>query len=129
MKGLEMTDTTVTLEPKNPILNDKWYTILEFVARVLLPGLATLYLAVAALWGVENGPQVVGTIVAVDAFLGLFLGVAQRSYDASEAKYDGSIDVIPQGEGTLYSLNLNGQPEEIAGMSTVTFKVNTQTTS
>lgn len=112
---------------KNPMLSDKMYKILEYTARVILPGLATLYMALTGLWSLPYGPQVVGTIVAVDTFLGLFLGVAQRSYDDSDAPYDGSIDVIQQQEGTLYSLNLDSQPEALANMEKVTFKVNPST--
>lgn len=124
-------DHEVTTTPsKNPILSDRAYTILEFVARVVLPGLATLYLAVAGLWGVENGPQVVGTIVAVDTFLGLFLGLAQRSYDNSVAKYNGSIDISDTpGAPSVFTLNLDTHPDDLANMSQVTFKVNPVTNS
>lgn len=109
---------------KNPILSDRAYTILEWVARVLLPALATLYAAVGALWGFPNVAQVVGTVVAVDTFLGLFLGLAQKSYDASTAKYDGSIVVMNTTDGGKhFSLELGKNPDEIASMDKITFKV------
>lgn len=99
---------------KNPWLSDKAYVILEWVARVLLPSLATLYLALATLWGFPYGPQVVGTIVALDTFLGVFIGLAQRSYDSSEAKYNGSITVTPTENGTALSgLVLDRDPAEL----------------
>lgn len=108
----------------NPMLNDKWYGILEWWARVGLPASATLYGSLGALWAFPNVTPVVGTIVAVDTFLGIFLGFAQRSYDSSDAKYDGTIEVINQAQGTLYSLNLNAHPDTISDANALTFKVN-----
>jgi hypothetical protein len=110
---------------KNPLLNDRTYTILEWVARVLLPGVATLYAALGALWGWPNVSQVVGTIVAVDTFLGLFLGLAQKSYDNSTAKYDGNIIVLDtQDGGKTFSLELDKNPDDLAQMDSIKFKVN-----
>jgi Putative phage holin Dp-1 len=115
---------------KNPMLSDEWYKRLEYIARVILPALATLYLALSTLWKLPAGPEVVGTIVALDTFLGLFIGYAQKSYDASDFKYDGSIDVAQNPEGAkVFSLNLNGDPLELEALPKVTFKVNTQQTS
>lgn len=100
------------------------YTILEWAARVLLPALATLYGTLGTLWGLPNVAPVVGTIIAVDTFLGLFLGLAQRSYDASGAKFDGNIVVMgsPDG-GKTFSLELDKDPDELAAMDKITFKV------
>ena len=124
-----MSDTTgvhelPTTPSKNPILNDRWYTILEWVARVLLPATATLYGALGGLWGFPNVPQVVGTIVAVDTFLGLFIGLAQRSYDSSAAKFDGNVVVSTNDNGVkTFSLELDKNPDELASMDKITFKV------
>jgi Putative phage holin Dp-1 len=99
---------------KNPWLSDKMYANLEWVARVLLPSAATLYLALATLWGFPYGPQIVGTIVAVDTFLGVFIGMAQRSYDQSGAAYNGTIVAQPGDAGTALSgLVLDKDPAEL----------------
>jgi hypothetical protein len=109
-------------ETKNPLLSDKMYTKLEFLARVVLPAFATLYGTVALLWGVPNVAQVVGTIVAVDTFLGIFLGIAQRSYDKSDAPYNGTIEAIPGSDGTvLTNLVLESDP---ANVNKLVLKVN-----
>lgn len=101
-------------ESTNPWLSDKAYVILEWVTRVLLPATATLYLALATLWGFPYGPQVVGTIVAVDTFLGLFIGMAQKSYDRSDAAFNGSIVAQPGDSGTVLSgLILDKDPAEL----------------
>lgn len=114
-----MSDTTgdheIAAPPsKNPWLSDSMYTKLEYLARVVLPALATLYLALATLWTFPYGPQVVGTIVAVDTFLGVFIGFAQKSYDASDAAYNGTIVVTKTPDGTaLSSLVLDKDPAEL----------------
>lgn len=98
-------------ESKNPLLSDKAYIKLEFTARVVLPALATLYGTVAALWGIPYAVQIVGTLIALDTFLGLFLGLAQRSYDKSDAPFNGSIEAIPGSDGTvLTNLVLDSDP-------------------
>lgn len=114
-----MTDTSgnheIVEQPvKNPWLSDTMYTKLEYLARVALPALATLYLALGTIWSFPYGPQVVGTIVAVDTFLGVFIGFAQKSYDASDAAYNGSIVVTKSSDGTaLSSLILDQDPAEL----------------
>lgn len=111
-----MSDTTGEHEivVKNPWLSDDAYKFLEWLARVLLPALATLYLALATLWELPYGPQVVGTIVALDTFLGVFIGLAQKAYDASGAAFNGSISVTPSENGALLSnLVLDKDPSEV----------------
>lgn len=61
-------------------MNDKVYDILKWVAQLLLPALGTLYFALAGIWGWPYGEQVVGTITAVDTFLGVILGIASKKY-------------------------------------------------
>lgn len=63
-----------------PILQDKVYNILKFIAQVLLPALGTLYFALAGIWGLPYGEQIVGTITALDTFLGALLGLSTMQY-------------------------------------------------
>lgn len=62
------------------MLNDKTYDTLKWVAQFLLPALGTLYFALAGIWGFPYGEQVVGTITAVDTFLGVILGISTMQY-------------------------------------------------
>lgn len=62
-------------------MSNKVYDILKYVAQIVLPALGTLYFALAAIWGFPYGEQVVGTITAVDAFLGAVLGIANYNYN------------------------------------------------
>ena len=66
------------------ILTDKTYNILKWVALVLLPALATLYFALAGIWGFPYGEQIVGTITAIDTFLGVILGISTVQYNKKE---------------------------------------------
>lgn len=62
-------------------LNDKTYDTLKWIAMYLLPAAGTLYFALAGIWGLPYGEQVVGTITAVDTFLGVILGISTAQYN------------------------------------------------
>ena len=61
-------------------MSNKVYDVLKWIAQLLLPALGTLYFALAGIWGLPYGEQVVGTITAIDTFLGVLLGIASNSY-------------------------------------------------
>ena len=63
------------------MMNDKMYNILKWVAMILLPALGTLYFALAGIWGFPYAEQVVGTITAIDTFLGVILGISTAQYN------------------------------------------------
>ena len=62
-------------------MSDKTYNILKWIAMVLLPAVGTLYFALAGIWGLPYGEQVVGTITAIDTFLGVILGISTAQYN------------------------------------------------
>ena len=61
-------------------MTNKVYDVLKWVAMYLLPALGTLYFALAGIWGFAYGEEVVGTITALDTFLGVILGVSSAKY-------------------------------------------------
>ena len=61
-------------------MTNKTYDILKFIAQILLPALGTLYFALAGIWGFPYGEQIVGTVTAIDAFLGACLGISIKEY-------------------------------------------------
>lgn len=65
-------------------MSNKTYDILKWVAQLLLPALGTLYFALAGIWEFPYGEAVVGTITAVDAFLGVILGISNAEYKKTE---------------------------------------------
>ena len=62
-------------------LTNKTYDTLKWVAQYLLPATGTLYFALAGIWGFPYGEEVVGTITAVDTFLGVLLGISSAQYN------------------------------------------------
>ena len=61
-------------------ISDKAYNVLKWIAQYFLPAIGTLYFALAGIWGLPYGEEVVGTITAVDTFLGVLLGIASTTY-------------------------------------------------
>lgn len=62
------------------LLSNKAYDILKWIAQYFLPALGTLYFALATIWALPYGEQIIGTITAVDVFLGVLLGISTNSY-------------------------------------------------
>lgn len=69
-------------------MSDKVYDILKWIALYLLPAVGTLYFALAGIWNFPYGEQVVGTITAVDTFLGVILGISSAKYEQGKAEED-----------------------------------------
>lgn len=61
-------------------MSNKTYDFLKWVALYLLPALGTLYFALSGIWGWPYGEEVVGTIAAIDTFLGVILGISNVQY-------------------------------------------------
>jgi hypothetical protein len=61
-------------------MSNKMYDVLKWIAQLFLPAAATLYFALANIWGLPYGEEIVGTITAVDAFLGVILGISSKVY-------------------------------------------------
>lgn len=65
-------------------MKNKTYDILKYVAQIVLPAVGTLYFALSGIWGFPYGEQVVGTITAVDAFMGAILKISTDTYERDE---------------------------------------------
>lgn len=77
-------------------MSNKVYDILKWIAQILLPAVATLYFALASIWGFPYAEQIVGTITAIDAFLGVLLGISTTKYNARkilEDKLDEEVEI------------------------------------
>lgn len=61
-------------------MSNKMYDVLKWIAQLFLPAAGTLYFALANIWGLPYGEEIVGTITAVDAFLGVILGISSKAY-------------------------------------------------
>ena len=71
------------------MMSNRIYDILKFIAQVVLPAVGTLYFALAQIWGLPYGEQIVGTISAVDCFLGALLGISTMQYNKQKGAENG----------------------------------------
>ena len=62
-------------------LTNKQYDVLKWIALIVLPAVGTLYFTLATIWGFPYGDQVVGTITAIDTFLGALLGISTNQHN------------------------------------------------
>lgn len=68
------------------MMDDKVYKILKWIAMYFLPAAGTLYFALAGIWGLPYGEEIVGTITAIDTFLGVLLGISTAQYNKRISK-------------------------------------------
>lgn len=61
-------------------MSNKTYDILKYIAQIVLPAVATLYFALSNIWGFPYGEEIVGTLAAIDAFLGAVLKISSDQY-------------------------------------------------
>ncbi len=67
-------------------MTNRTYDTLKMIAQLLLPALGTLYAALAGIWGFPMAEAVVGTLTAVDTFLGALLAWEKKKYDQRETE-------------------------------------------
>lgn len=100
-------------------LSNSTYDSLKWVAQILLPALGTLYFALSSIWGLPYGEQIVGTITAIDAFLGAVLKISSDNYEG-----DGTLVVDESNpDRDIYSIVMEDYPELLANKGQVLLKV------
>lgn len=62
-------------------LPDAIYNVVKWIVIIVMPATATLYAALAAVWGWAYSQEVVTTITAVDTFLGAILCISSANYN------------------------------------------------
>lgn len=65
-------------------MSNNVYDVLKFIAQIILPALATLYVTIASLWGLPYPEEISGTVMAVDTFLGAVLMISSNQYHKKE---------------------------------------------
>lgn len=98
----------------------KYYDVLKEIAQVVLPALGTLYFALSQIWGLPYGEEIVGSIVAIDTFLGACLHISTASY-----KGDGVLNIDTSDPNTdKYSLDFITALDQVNEKKSVILKVN-----
>jgi hypothetical protein len=106
------------------MLNDALYGKMKFVVQIFLPAFSTLYFTLGTIWGLPAVEQVIGTLAALATFLGVLLGLSSRTYNESDAKFDGVIDIETNEDGgKVYSLVLNTDPTNLDQKESALFKI------
>lgn len=74
-----------------PLLSNRAYDVLNQIGLVILPAIGALYFGLSTIWGLPYGEQVVGTCTVLALFVGALVKLSNKSYNNSEAKYDGAL--------------------------------------
>ncbi|QJD49752.1 holin [Streptomyces phage ClubPenguin] len=109
------------------MLSDSAYNVVKKSATIVFPALSALYIALAQIWHFDHVEQVVGTLTAVNTCFGVLIQLSKKSYYASSAPYVGEIQVKNDGAKKVFSLVVDGDPEELENMSSANFKVSSET--
>ena len=62
-------------------MSNKAYDIIKWIVVIVLPSIGTLYFALAGIWGLPYGEEIVGTITAIDTFLGAVMMISNAQYN------------------------------------------------
>lgn len=105
-------------------MSNSTYDALKFVAQIALPAVGTLYFALAQIWGIPYGQEVIGTITAIDIFLGVLLGISTNKYNSNPDNYDGTLHVDrsdPEKDKAVLALNI--PIEAIEGRDSISLNI------
>lgn len=67
-------------------MSNQTYDILKKIAQVWIPAIGTLYFALARIWNLPFAEEIVGSLTAIDAFLGALLGISTAIYNKGADK-------------------------------------------
>jgi len=104
------------------VLNDALYGKIKWLIVVVIPAAGTLYFAVAKIWDLPAGEQVLGTLLAIQAFLGVIFAISTQQYNNSDAKYDGTIHIDQTQDKTIVAVE-GKHPDELVEKNEVLLKV------
>jgi hypothetical protein len=105
------------------MFNKVWYDRMKFVAQILLPGLGSLYFGLAGIWHLPYADQIVGTVVVLDTFLGVILGISMINYNRSDEKYAGIIEVSEDEDNVRYLAGVRDGVDNLSEKKEALFKV------
>lgn len=66
-------------------MSQKWYDILAYVGRIVLPALATAVLALGEVWTIPNYQEIATTITIIATLLNALLKLESNNYFSKEA--------------------------------------------
>lgn len=90
--------------------SNKVYDALKWIAQYLLPAAGALYLALAKIWGLPYGEEIIGTISAVDVFLGVLLGISSASYNKGFKTFNVPVEALRGVGSVTFTVNAEDLP-------------------
>lgn len=106
------------------VFSDRMYENLKKLVQIVLPAISSAYFALAEIWGLPDPEKVVGSLAVLSTFLGICLGISNKTYEALNVSDVGVIRVTEDQEGKqTFSLEVNGDPLDILNRTEVKFKV------
>lgn len=99
------------------------YDRLKRTAQLILPGLGALYFTLSQIWGLPYGEEVVGSIAALNTFIGGIVVVSSNQYQARHSAADGAL-ILEEVDGVLkYTMELERDPSELSGQDEFRLKI------
>lgn len=62
------------------VMSNKMYDVLQWVVSIVIPAAIACYAALVGIWGWPYGEQIVGTLSAIEVFLGTTLRISNANY-------------------------------------------------
>lgn len=107
----------------NNVFTNKLYDNLKLLALVYLPAIGTLYFAFAGIWGLPYAEKVIGSITALDTFLGVVLHLSNSAYYKNDDNFDGTLHVTNEDPPQVLA-EFNGNPADLPGKHSVEMNIN-----
>ena len=65
-------------------MTDKTFNIIRFLSEVLISAIGAFYYAIADIWGLPYGSQIVATCAAISTFLGIFTQIKRSNWNKAQ---------------------------------------------
>ena len=62
------------------VMSNKFYDVLKWFVAIVLPAAIACYAALSGIWGWPYGEQIIGTLSAIEVFLGTILQISSANY-------------------------------------------------
>lgn len=69
-------------------MSNRLFDLLRTLCEIVIPAIGTLYFALAKIWQLPYGTEIVGTCAAIATFLGALIGVNRASYNSGMKEQD-----------------------------------------
>ena len=104
-------------------MNHRIYNLIKTLYRIIFPASGAIYFGLSQIYVMPNESQVIGILVVLAAISGLIVQFAYKKYDPN-VLFQGQLVISETMEGKrVFSLELSHNPDELAEMDSITFKV------